>query len=348
MLMNVLSGVKDFFGLDIGTSAIRLVQLRGGGPVKALVKYAMVPIDTKTVMSDAKADQQKVANAIKELVSQSRLGTNNVVVGLPSQRVFSTVADIDRLSPDELDKTIHYQADTLIPTPINESKIDWAYLGDSPKDPKKVEILLSSVPNDFIEQQLDMLESIGLNVIAFEPEALALARSIVPADATAPQMVLDMGVHTSDLVVVINGGPRLMRSILVGSEAILKAATQNLNIDEKQAEQFVFKFGVNKDKLEGQVYNAIISTVDLLVAEVEKSIKFYQSRYADKPLERIIVTGGAATLPEFPVYLANKFTINVEIGNSWKNISYPQARQNELLAVSNYFAVAAGLAERGE
>jgi type IV pilus assembly protein PilM len=346
--MSVISGVKDFFGLDIGTSAIRLVQLRGGGPVKALVKYAMVPIDTKIVLSDAKADQQKVASIIKDLIAQSGVNTKNVAVGLPSQRVFSTVADIDRLSKAELEKTIHFQADTLIPTPLEQSKIDWAYLGDSPKDPKKVEILLSSVPNDFIEQRLDILENIGLNVIAFEPDPIALARAIVPSDSATPQMVIDMGANSSDLVISINGGPRLMRSIPTGSSAVIKAAVQNLNIDNNQAEQFVYKFGISKDKLEGQVYNAIIGTVDVLVSEIDKSIKFYQTRYSSQPLDRIIVTGGASIIPEFPLYLANKFTINVEIGNAWRNITYPQDRQNELLAVSNHFAVAAGLAERIE
>ncbi|HPW48072.1 type IV pilus assembly protein PilM [Candidatus Saccharibacteria bacterium] len=346
--MSVLSGARDFFGLDIGTSAIRLVQLRGGGPVKALVKYALVPIDTKVVLSDAKADQQKVANTIKDLIAQTRLSTKNVVAGLPSQKVFCTVADIDKLSKSELDKTIRYQADTLIPTPVAESKIDWVYLGDSPKDPKKVEILLASAPNDFIEQRLDMLEGIGLNVLAFEPDSIALARAIIPADATTPQLVLDMGVHSSDLVISANGGPKLMRSIPTGSESVLKAAMQNLNIDEKQAEQFVYKFGLSQSKLEGQVYNAIIGTVETLVAEIEKSIKFYQSRYTGQLLDRIIVTGGASSLPEFPLYLANKFTINVEIGNSWRNVTYPQDRQNELLAVSSHFAVAAGLAERVE
>ena len=59
--MGVISGVKDFFGLDIGTTAIRLVQLKGNGPVKALVKYALVPIDQNMTLSDSKADQQKVA-----------------------------------------------------------------------------------------------------------------------------------------------------------------------------------------------------------------------------------------------------------------------------------------------
>jgi Tfp pilus assembly PilM family ATPase len=193
-----------------------------------------------------------------------------------------------------------------------------------------------------------MLEGIGLNVLAFEPDSIALARAIIPADATTPQLVLDMGVHSSDLVISANGGPKLMRSIPTGSESVLKAAMQNLNIDEKQAEQFVYKFGLSQSKLEGQVYNAIIGTVETLVAEIEKSIKFYQSRYTGQLLDRIIVTGGASSLPEFPLYLANKFTINVEIGNSWRNVTYPQDRQNELLAVSSHFAVAAGLAERVE
>lgn len=346
--MSALSGVKDFFGLDIGTSAIRLVQLRGSGPVKALVKYALVPVDTKIVMSDAKADQQKIANIVKDLVAQSNVTTKNVAVGLPSNKVFNTVVDIDKLSPAELAKSIQYQADTLIPTPIDESKLDWALLGDSPAGANKVEVLLSSVPNQFIEQRLDMLEGIGLNVIAFEPDAVALARAIVPSDAPTPQMVIDMGLNSTDLVITHAGSPKLTRAIPTGSDAILKSAIQNLNIDEKQAEQFINKFGLSKDKLEGQIHGAIIGTVDVLVSEIEKSIKFYNTRYPQAQLERIIVTGGASVLPEFPLYLANKFTINVEIGNAWRNITFPPDRQNELLTVSNHFGVAAGLAERQE
>lgn len=346
--MSLLSGVSEFFGLDIGTTAIRLVQLRGSGPIKALVKYAYVPLDSKVAVSDSKADQQKLVQILRDLLTESRVTTRNVAVGIPSQKVFTTVVDIERLSPSELAKTIRYQADALIPTPLAESKIDWALMGDSPKDKTKVEILLSSVTNEFVEGRLDLLESIGLNVVAFEPDNLALSRAMIAPDATLPQMVLDIGSKSTDLVIVMNGAPRLTRSIPTGSEAIIKAAVQNLNIDEKQAEQFVFKFGLSKDKLEGQIYQAILSTVDLLMVEVDKSIKFFQTRYSDMKLDRIIVTGGASALPEFPLYLANKFGISVEIGNAWRNISFAADRQNELLAVSNHFGVAAGLAERTE
>ncbi len=346
--MSILSGVSDFFGLDLGTSAVRIVQLRGGGPVKAYDRHYQEAVDSKLAMSDSKADQQRLAQSVREIIGKAGITTRNVAVGIPSSRVFTAVVDFDNLPVEELAKTIKYQADSLIPTPLSESKLDWAKLGQSPKDPAKIEVLLSSVTNSYVESRLDMLESIGLNVIAFEPDSMALMRAIIPIDAAAPQMVIDMGNKSTDLVISMGGAPRLVRSIPTGTEAIVKAAIQNLNIDEKQAEQFVFKFGLSKDKLEGQIYNAVISTVDILMGEIEKSIKFFQTRYVNNKLDRIIVTGGASALPEFPLYVANKFAISVEIGNAWRNVGFPASKQNELLAVSNHFGVAVGLAERLE
>ena len=345
-MSSLLSGVSDFFGLDIGTTGIRLVQLKSGTP-KSLIKYAYIPIDANVASSDSKADQTKVAEAINQLVAQAHVTTKNVAVGIPSSRVFTTVADVDRLPANELAQAIQFQADALIPTPLAESKIDWALIGDSPADKTKQEILLSSVPNAFIEERLDMLENIGLNVIAFEPDNLAMARALLATEESPTgQLVLDVGGRSTDLVVSFGGVPHLTRSIPTGVEAIVRAATQNLNIDQKQAEQFVNKFGLSKDKLEGQVFQAISGTVELLATEIEKSIKFFQTRYPDVKIERIIVTGGASVIPEFPLYMANRFGINVEIGNAWRNVSFARDRQNELLALSNQFGVAVGLAER--
>lgn len=344
-MSSFLSSTSDFFGLDIGTTAVRLVQLHGSGDQKALVKYAYVPLEGNLAISESKADQQKLAQTIAQLVKQAGVNTRNVAVGIPSNRVFTTVADVDRLPAGELAKAIRYQADALIPTPLAESKVDWALIGDSPADKTKQEILLTSVPNNFVEDRLDMLESIGLNVIAFEPDNLAMARALATPNGNA-QLLLDVGRWSTDLVVVMNDVPHLTRNIPTGVEAIVRAATQNLSIDAKQAEQFVFKFGLGKDKLEGQVFQAISGTVDLLTGEIDKSIKFFQTRYATAKIDRLVVTGGAAVIPEFPLYLANKFGLNVEIGNAWRGVSFSRDRQNELLALSNQFSVVVGLAER--
>lgn len=339
-----MSSTGDFFGLDIGTTSVRLVQLRGT-TTKSLVKYAYAPLDKTLAMSDSKQGQEKLAQIVKQLVSQAGVSTKNVAVGIPSNHVFTTIADVERLPAHELEQSIRFQADSLIPTPLTESKVDWAVIGDSPSDKSKQEIILTSVANKFVEARLDMLESIGLNVIAFEPDNLAMARALALPEG-APQLLLDVGSRATDLVVVLNGVPHLTRSIPTGVEAIVRATSQNLNIDEKQAEQFVFKFGLSREKLEGQVFQAISGTVDTLASEIEKSIKFFQTRYVGIKIESIVVTGGASVIPEFPLYVANKFGLNVEIGNAWRGVSYSLDRQNELLGISNQFGVAVGLAER--
>jgi len=347
--MDVLKGGQnDFFGLDLGSTGARVVQLKATRPVKTLDRYGYTPIEGTAGVSDAKVDQKAVADAVHGLVKRVGLTTKNVAVNLPSSRVFTAVTDWDKMPTEDLAKTIRYQAESIIPTSPAQSKLDWAVIGDSPNDPRKIEVLLSSVPNDFIEARLDMLESIGLNVMAFEPDSFALTRSMIPPSAAAPQMVLDIGAAATDLVIAMAGVPHLARAIPTGSQAIVRSAIQALNIEPGQAEQFVFKFGLSQDKLEGQIYNAILSTIDNLVAEIDKSIKFFQTRYQTAKVERVIVTGGASALPEFPVYLANKLGISVEIGNPWANVNFPAGRQNELLAVANHFAVAIGLAERTE
>lgn len=344
--MNILSGTNDFFGLDIGTSALRIVKLRGPGKVKVLEAYAAAAVEGNISVSDSKADQTKLAQAIKQLIKQAGISTSSVAVNLPSNRVFTTVIDMDKLSQAELAKTIKYQADSFIPTPLAESKIDWALLGESPKDKTKVEVLISSVSNAYIESRLDMLESIGLDVIAFEPDTFALTRSLVPPDVANPQLLLDMGHDSTDLVISMNAAPRLTRNIPIGSSTVIKSVMNALSIDATQATQFVYKFGLSKDKLEGQIYNAILPNVENLTDEIAKSINFFQDRYPNSKIERIVVTGGASTLPELPIFLANHFNLSVEIGNAWRNVSYPSGKQNELLSISNHFAVACGLAER--
>ena len=345
--MAFLSTSSDFFALDIGSSAARVVHLRGSGKNKSLVRYGEVLLDAKIAESDAESDQRKLAEIITKLITDTGITTNNAVIGIPSRSLFTKAIDLPNASHADLAKTIKYQADQHIPMSLDEAQLDWGVLGASPAEGDQVEVLLASVAKGYAEARLDMLESIGLNVIAVEPDALALTRSLTSATGIqGATMILDIGARATDLIIAMEGGPRLIRGIPTGGQTFIKAAKQNLNVDEKQAKQFVYKFGLNEAKLEGQVFKALEGSVGTLIGEVEKSIKFFNTRYPKVPIEKIVVSGGASTLPEFPLYLANKLGVKVEIGNAWQNVSYPNQMYNELIAISNHFAVAVGLAAR--
>lgn len=348
MKSSFFNAVGDFFALDIGSSAIRIVQLRGSGAHRVLVRYGSAPIDVKVSLSDSPVDQAKVRDTIKALVSEVGVTTKNVALGLPSNKTFVTVVDMPKMNQQDISSTMKYQADQYIPMAVDEAKIDWQVLGDSPTEEGKSEVLLASVTKKFSESRMDMLESIGLNVVALEPDSLALARALTPLSGNSPaQMIVDMGEYSTDIIVTLNGLPRLIRSIPTGGQTLLKSAIQNLNVDENQARQFIYKFGLNKTKLEGQIYRALESTVEVISSEVQKSLKFFNTRYQTTQISAILTSGTAAILPDFHQYLSTASgNLPVQAGNSWQNISYDNHIHEQLMEVNHQFAVAAGLAER--
>ena len=105
---------------------------------------------------------------------------------------------------------------------------------------------------------------------------------------------MDMGEVSTDLAIVYGDTPRLVRTIPTGIASLVKAAVQNLNVQEDQARQFILKFGLAPDRLEGQVLHAIETALEGFSAEVEKSIKFFQTRYPNIPVSGMTLSGFAA------------------------------------------------------
>ncbi len=335
----------EFFGLDIGSSAIRLVQLRRGGEHPALVAYGALPVPGNLTSSDSKMDQDKIAELIRQLVRENRVGLKSVVVGLPSNKVFATVITTPKLDNSQLAKAIRYQAEQYIPMALDQVKLDWAVI-DQSKDGKQLEVLLVATPSSAIDKYVAILEKAGLEPLALEPNATAVARALMPVNNLAV-VVVDFGSLDSDISIVWNNAPRLIRSVSVGSTTLVRSVAQNLGLDEVQANQFTFKFGLTQSKLEGQVFKAIKPTLDNLVSEVDKSTKYFLGRYPDVKLEKLVVTGAASSLPELGPFLANSTGLPVEFGNAWVNVSYPSALQDKLMGLSVEYAAAVGLAGRG-
>lgn len=344
--MSLFSSVGDFFALDIGTTAIRIVQLKKVGSAWNLVKFGTAPVDIKVATSDAPEDQRRLGEVITSLLGQAGITARNTVVGIPSGKTFATVVDLPDLPPQELTSTIKYQAEQFIPMQIDEVKLDWAVLGKSLREPAKIEVLLASVANKFSESRLDLVESLGLNVIALEPDSLALVRSLVPPASKDAHIIVDFGDFSTDIVIVLADAPRLIRSIPIGMQSLVKATMQNLNVDTNQATQFIMKFGLYPDRLEGQILKSLDATLEQFVSEITKSAKFFQSRYPNVPISSVILSGYTLSIPAFGEYIATKIGLQAVAGNAWSNVQYNTALHEQLQQIAPHFAVAVGLAER--
>ncbi|HSH31160.1 MAG TPA: type IV pilus assembly protein PilM [Candidatus Saccharimonadales bacterium] len=342
--MGLLDHETNYFGLDIGSTAIRLVQLRASGAKSNLVTYGSVPVPAGLTTSDSQLDQDKVAGVIRQLVKDARVSTKNVVAGLPSTSIFATVITTPKLSHAELAKAIKFQADQYVPMALDQVKLDWSVVGAGAGD-NELEVLLVAAPNTVAAKYANILEKAGLEVVVLESNAMAVARAVVPPSELA-MIVLDIGNTTSDLTLMYQNTPRLMRSIPVGGSVFVQSVAQNLGLDRTQAEQFTYRFGLTQTKLEGQVLRAIKPSIDQLVGEIQKSSKFFLSRYEGTKLEKIVLTGSTSALPELPVYLATATGLPVEIGNAWINVAYPAGMQDKLMLASSQYAAASGLAQR--
>lgn len=345
--MNLLHGVGDFFSLDIGTNSMRIVQLSGNSQRGwALQKYAYVPIDQQLTHDSSELGKKRFGEAILGAVNQAGIKTKNVAIGLPANKTFTSIVDTATLPEKEIAKTFKYELDKYVPMAMSEAKVDYTILGPSPNDPAKTEILVSSVSKEYAESVMETIEKTGLNIIAMEPEALAMARALTTPGAIDATMVVDFGKSSTDIVIMYKDQPRLVRSIPGGLDVLIQAIANGLGVRLDQAEQFIIKFGLDTNQVEGQVFKILNPHLESFSTELTKSVRFFQTKYINGRVGGIILSSYASTIPLFPEYIESKTGISTMNGNPWQFVRTTADQQRALASVSSEFSVAIGLSER--
>ena len=347
--MKLIKGMGDYFSLDIGTESIRVVQLSAIGEGKWRLEHiGYSALDAQIIASDSPEGRKKLTSAIMATVAQAGIHTKNVIVGLPSNKTFTTVVEVPVMSDAELKSTLKYQADQYIPMPLDDAKVDWAKLGPSPRDPKKQEVLLASTAQTYVENLIETIDSSGFNVIAAEPDPIAMIRSLLPRNPKGAYVVLDVGKQSTDIAVTIDDRPVLVRTLPMGLRTMVGAIVQNLDIKEDQASQFILKFGLAQDRLEGQVYRAVEGVLDNFASEIAKSIKFFQNKYATENITNVHLSGYAGVIPQFKEFIAGKTNLSTDVVSPWHKIDLSEVDRQKIQSTEYEFATAVGLAQRVE
>lgn len=344
--MSQIVGVGNFFALDVGTDALRMVELSKAGQGWALEHFAYVQVSRQILQDSSDAGKRRLGETIKKAAEQAGIKTKKVAVGLPSSKTFTTIIEIPTQDKKSMEKIIRYHEDQYIPMPIDEATVDYVILGPSPNDPQVTEVLLSSTASNYAEERMEALESVGFDLIAAEPDSIAMSRALMPPGINDARLIIDYGEDSTDLTVVYGGAPRLVRALPGGLSLLTHTVAGSLNVKESQARQFILKFGLAQDKLEGQVFKALDMPLENFASEITKSVNFFRAKYPNINVGGTLLSGFAGVIPFLGEYIEAKTQIPTSEGLPWQKVRVTQQQQQALSQVAAEFAVAIGLAER--
>lgn len=204
-------------------------------------------------------------------------------------------------------------------------------------------VLIAAAPNKIVRRYLNIFQAAGLELLSLETENFALERSLVGGDKT-PVMIVDIGSISSDITVVENGVPLLSRSVDTGGAGITKTIVNSMHVDQKRAEQFKRDIGFSSGH--GNLPKVIESAITPVINEIKYCFDLYASSESQQRIEKIILTGGSAFLPNVTEYLSQLLSIKVFVGDPWARTIFPVELKPVLDELAPRFSVAVGLAMR--
>ena len=348
--MGLFSANNSYLGIDIGSFSIKLVELTKKKGKMELSTYAFS--ENKKIFTDSGwlKDSEYVVKIIEKLYEESGATGKMAVSTIPSFSVFSSIINLHNVNKKDMDSAIEWEAKKLIPLPLEEMALGSEIIKGA-DNKKNTKVFLTGSPKKLIKKYINIFRRTDINLSSLETETFSLIRSLVGSDKST-LVLIQIGSSNTDISIIQEGIPILNRSIDIGGLAITKAISNSLNVGLPRAEQFKIDLGINIGGSGGDVIPKTIATsINSIINEIKYLLNLYNnSRQGDKAganVEKIILTGGSAMLPNLVDYLSKSLNMNVIIGDPWSRISYPSELKPVLEEVGPRFAIAIGSAIKG-
>jgi type IV pilus assembly protein PilM len=310
----------DPIALDIGSTYIKLVQLKGSGKSYSLVKFGMVPLPAEVIVEGAVMDANRVSEAIKELLVAQKIKTKEVVLSVSGSSVIIKRISIADMTDEELAESIKWEAEQYIPFSIDDVNVDFQKLGPGAAE-GQADVLLVAVKKDKINDYVNLVKDAGLEPVVVDVDAFALANMCelnyeVEAGITA---LLNIGASVMNINILRDGVSIFTRDITVGGNRYTEALQRDAGLSYDDAEKI--KRGEAVDGADMDQLNGIIATVtEDIVGEIQRSFDFFRSTTGSDKVSRVLLSGGCAKISQFTKVLSERLEIPVDIINPFKNI----------------------------
>ncbi len=353
---------KDAIGVDLGSTSIKVVQLKGGGGRWKLHRCAHLPLTNAGPDVAAPERRAQAVGLLKDYVKKQKGAlAKNAVLSVSGNSVIVRFVKFPKMSRDDLSKMILIEAEPYIPFSIPEVNLDFQILGDVTEDAqKKMETILVAAKKDIINARVDITTQAGLDPVLIDVDAFALQNAYEAsfgASMKETALIVHMGAFVTSMIIVENGVPKVVRDVFIAGNAVTKALQRNFQCDGKAAETMKARAQLlvtpedrekalaesNKEIV--QMSTVIMPVMKDLLAEIQRSLDFYLSQGQDRQVARVLLSGGASRLGNIMNYLAQELRLPVEAFDPFQRIDGAQSIAPELRPM---FAVAVGLALRRE
>lgn len=351
-LFSGMFGSPKILGIDIGTTAIKAVELRAERGSIRLGTYGILEnyghlerINDAIQTSSLKILDEVTAEALKKLLAEMRPSTTNCAISVPIFSAFVSLMDLPQLSQKELAQAIPFEARQYVPIPISEVSLDWQILGPTPgQEGQKVQVLLVAVPQDTIVKYQRIAELAGLHLKIIEIETIAAARALVGPDPSA-LLLVDIGSRATVITVVDEGYVRITRSIDTAGGDLTQVIANGLNVSPVKAEMIKKSRGLLAGAEEENLSALMTPLLDVIVLEVQKLGALYQER-TKREVKKVILTGGSSNTPGLADYISRELQKETSVGNAFSQLQYPSDLTPIIANIGPTLAVAVGLGLR--
>ena len=340
---------KSVLGVDIGTSSLKVVQLRkekGQAILETYGELALGPYSGGEVGQATSLSAEQITETLKDLLREAKVTTTSCGVSIPFARSLLTLVELPyRSNPKEQKTVIELEARKYIPIPLSEVQLDWFIVPEvNPSENagtrEKIIVLLVAVHNDELSLLQKVVAGAGLSASFYEIEIFSTIRAAVE-DPVKPVMVLDVGAASTKTYVIEHGVVALSHSISIGSQDITRAIAVSSNVSIAQAETLKKKEGLGDSGALGSpelVFSRIFAEVRRVLIQYEMAHK--------KSVTSIIFTGGGGITKELDAYAKKVFSIDVRVADPFAKTEAPAFMRSVLEEIGPEFAVAVGLALR--
>jgi len=365
----VQSGEKgndgSILGVDIGSSAVKVVQLKNTQGVAQLETYgeiALGPYGQAEIGQATNLPSSKIAEAIKILLQEASVTTTMCGVSVPFSSSLVKLIEVPALDARQLQTVIPIEARKYIPVPITEVQLDYFIIpeteqklflgikdveGGEEQSLKTRMVLIVAMHNETLRKYTDAIKLAGLNPSFYEIEVFSNIRATV-AHSLAPVAIIDLGAATSKLYLVELGIVLASHVVPIGSQDITRSLAKSTQMSMVKAEEIKRQAGIfagvsNEDA--ARVSHAATFTMEQIFAQVSRVLLNFQKKY-NKIISKVVLTGGGATLKGMAEFARQQLEIEVEIAHPFSHVQAPAFLEETLKNAGPDFTVSLGVALR--